>query len=383
MELLHKNFAHELKSAGKGSCLSLYMTTHKSHPDNLQDPIQYKNLLKQLAESLKHDSLQANVDALLSPFEALLNDDNFWNHTLSGLALFGTTDFFKVVKVPVAFRELVVVAESFHIKPVEKYLQSTDRFQVLGLSLHDFQLYEGNRHSMTPVELPEDFPDTIKKALGSELTEEHLTVASYGGAGGNKGSMVHGHGSRKDELDIDAERFFRAAADLVYKEISKPSGLPLVLAALPEHHNLFQMVNRNPFVLKKGIKVNPKSVDAEKFVQLAWDVMEVDYTQKLNALADAFRDAMSGGMGSEIISEVAIAAAESRVDVLLVEADRVVPGTLNEETGAIEKGNIEHPEIDDLLDDIGELVSARGGNVMVVPREFMPTETGLAATYRF
>ena len=383
MKLLNIDILNELNSVEKSVCLSLYMTTHKSHPDNLQDPIKYKNLLKQLEDSLRQHSSPGDADALLAPFEALLTDNNFWNRTLNGLAIFGTKDYFKIVGVPISLNELVVVAGSFHIKPLKRYLQSADRFQVLGLSLHDFQLYEGNRHSMAQVELPEDFPDTIKEALGAELTEEHLTVASYGGVGAAQGSMVHGHGGRKDELDIDAERFFRAAADVVYEKVSKPSGLPLVLAALPEHHNLFQKVNKNPFVLKEGITVNPKSVEEDKFVKMAWKIMEVEYTQKLNTLANTFGEANSKNMGSATISEVAKAAAESRVDVLLLEADRIIPGMLNAETGAIETGNIEHPEVDDLLDDIGELVSARGGKVVVVPKEIMPVETGLAATYRF
>ncbi len=48
------------------------------------------------------------------------------------------------------------------------------------------------------------------------MTEEHLTVASYGGVGGASGNMVHGQGSRKDELDKDAERFFRVIAKAVH-----------------------------------------------------------------------------------------------------------------------------------------------------------------------
>jgi hypothetical protein len=231
--------------------------------------------------------------------------------------------------------------------------------------------------------MPADFPDTIKEALGEELTEEHLTVASYGGVGGTQGNMVHGHGGRKDELDVDAERFFRAAADVVYEKISKPSGLPLVLAALPEHHNLFQKVNKNPFLVKEGVTVNPKSVNTDTFVKMTWQVMEPGYKQRLQSLADSFQESASKQKGSDDISRVAKAAAESRIDVLLLESGRIIPGRLQEETGTIEAGNLAHPELDDLLDDLGELAVARGGKVVVVPKELMPTASGLAATFRF
>jgi hypothetical protein len=50
--------------------------------------------------------------------------------------------------------------------------------------------------------------------------------------------MHHGHGGKSPEEDIDTEKFFRFVAKrlMIY---SGPSGLPLILAALPEHQNLF------------------------------------------------------------------------------------------------------------------------------------------------
>jgi hypothetical protein len=47
---------------------------------------------------------------------------------------------------------------------------------VLGLNLNDYQIYEGNRHSLTELELPADIPKNINEALGYDLTE-HTTVA--------------------------------------------------------------------------------------------------------------------------------------------------------------------------------------------------------------
>ena len=364
--------------------LSLYMPTHRNHPDNQQDPIKFKNLIRLLEASLLQRYALDYVMALLAPFEALAKDTRFWNHTPDGLAAFGAEDFFKVVGLPIAVPELAVVANSFHTKPLHKYLQSTDRYQVLGLSLHDFQLYEGNRHSLAEIELEPEIPNTIKEILGEELTEEHLTVAAYGGVGANQSNMYHGHGSRKDEVDKDAERFFRAVAKVVYENYSKPSGLPLILAALPEHHHLFQNVNKNPFLLPKGITVNPKSVPVDQFVKLAWKAVEPGYIQKMESLGHDFLLARSKSRGSDHIEGVAEAAAEGRVETLLVEADRLIPGKITDgKTGAIRTGDLQHPGTDNLLDDIGELVTKKGGKVMVVPGERMPSQTGIAALFRF
>jgi hypothetical protein len=94
-----------------------------------------------------------------------------------GLAVLGTIDMFKTISLPVAIEELTVVSNSFHTKPLRRYLQSVERYNVLGLSLHDYQIYEGNRHSLIELKLPPDTPENINDALGYDLTDKHTTVA--------------------------------------------------------------------------------------------------------------------------------------------------------------------------------------------------------------
>lgn len=79
---------------------------------------------------------------------------------------------------------------------------------------------------------------------------------------------------------------------------------------------------------------------------------------------------------------VAEAAVAGRVVTLLIEADRQVPGRMDAATGRIELDDLADPEVDDLLDDLGELVLKMRGQVVVVPSERMPTRTGIAAIYR-
>jgi hypothetical protein len=80
---------------------------------------------------------------------------------------------FKTISLPVAIEELTVVSNSFHTKPLRRYLQSVERYNVLGLSLHDYQIYEGNRHSLIELKLPPDTPENINDALGYDLTDKH------------------------------------------------------------------------------------------------------------------------------------------------------------------------------------------------------------------
>ncbi len=373
----------ELASAHEPPFLSLYQPTHRRRPENQQDPIRFRNLLKDLEASLRQQHPAVETRLLLEPFEALARDHDFWDHTLDGLAVLGGPTLFRVFRLPRPVNELVVVANSFHTKPLRRFLQSVDRYQVLGLSLHEIRLFEGNRDALDEVDLVSGVPRTLTEALGGELTEPHQTVASYGGVGGASRPMHHGQGAKMDEVDIDAERFFRAVDRAVLEHYSRPSGLPLILAALPEHHHLFRQVSENRLLVAEGIRFNPDSLSAEELRALAWQVMEPQYQARLASLGEQFERARSGGIASDDLAEVARAAASGRVANLLIEADRQIAGQLDGATGRVAFADLSDPQVDDLLDDLGELVAKMGGRVLVIPAERMPTRTGLAATYRY
>lgn len=382
MTLLTHDFAAALAGA-QPPCLSLYQPTHRSHPANQQDPIRFRNLVKALEHSLLQQYPQAEIASLLAPFEALANDQAHWNHTLDGLVVFAAPGLFQVLTTQRPVAELVVVANSFHTKPLLRLLQSATRYQVLGLSRDAIRLFEGNREALDEIDLAGGVPRTITDALGDELSEKHQTVSSYGGAGPGSTPMRHGHGGKSDELDADAERFFRAVDIAVFERYSQPTGLPLIIAALPEHHALFHRVSKNPLLVATGITVNPDAVSIEELRGRAWEVIEPEYRARLAALGESFGQALANGLGSDDLAEVAAAAAAGRIETLLIEAERQIPGCVDEATGQITSGQLDRPMVDDLFDDLGEMVANKGGQVWVVPAEQMPVRSGLAASFRY
>jgi hypothetical protein len=373
----------ELASAHQPPCLSLYQPTHRRLPGNQQDRIRFRNLVKELETSLRQRYPTVDPRLLLEPFEALAHDYAFWNHTLDGLAVLGGPRLFRVFRLQRPVGELAVVADSFHTKPLRRFLQSVGRYQVLGLSLSKIQLFEGNRDALDEIEPAPGVPRTITDALGDELTEPHQTVASYGGVGAGSTPMHHGHGGKNDEADTDAERFFRAVDRAVLEYHSRPADLPLILAALPEHHHLFHRVSHNPFLMAEGLTINPDALPLDELRERAWQLIEPEYQARLSTLAEEFADTKANGLGSDDLVQVAQAAAAGRVATLFVESDRQIGGKLDGATGQVEVLDLSHPGADDLLDDLEELVGKMGGRVLVIPAEQMAGRTGLAATYRY
>ncbi len=383
MDFITNTSLSELRGEWPAPCVSLYLPTHRQHPENQQDPIRFRNLLKELEQTLGEKFSDGEISELLRQFEALGRDHEFWNHALEGLAIFGAPGLFRVFGLPRPVQERVVVADRLHTKPLRRFLQSTDRYQVLGLNLHEIKLYEGNRDAMDVLDLQTEVPGTITEALGEELTERHQTVAAYGGSGGESSAMHHGHGGRKDEADTDENRFFRAIDRAILEHHSRPSGLPLMLAALPEHHAAFRKLSRNPLLMDEGLKTYPGKLSLSELRDRAWQVFEPQYRARLAKLAGDFAVAKSQKQGLDDLAEVAAAAAAGKVGTLLIEADRQIPGRLHPGSGNPHFAPPGSSTEDDLLDDLGELVLKMGGQVVVMPAGQMPTETGAAATCRY
>lgn len=380
MNSLSHDYPEVLLRNEETPCLSLYQSTHRQHPDNVQDPIRFRNLVKEMEESLRQKYPKREVAPLLEPFEALAANADFWNHTSDGLAVLSAPGLFRVYRLERPVTDLVVVADSFHTKPLLRITQSADRFQVLGLSRDSFKLFEGNRDSLLEVQAPDSAAQTAGEMLNKETDSREGAHRSYGPTGD---SAWHGTDVKQDAADRDMEQFFRAVDQAVMQRGGPSGGMGLILAALPEHHNLFRSVSKNPLLLKEAIDVHPNAMSVDALRERAWELIQPYYLDRLSGLLDSYGADAAKALGSDVLADIAKAAVEGRVATLLLEADRLVPGRINASTGKVTAGKLSDPKVDDLLDDLGELVLSKGGEVVMVPAERMPTRTGAAAVFRF
>ena len=380
MYKLVKDFPDDIIFEEEGPFISLYQPSHRNLPDRNKDPIVFKNLIQEIENSLEKQYRKSDRQSILRSFDAIKNDRVFWSKTLDGLAVLANPRKCVVYKLPRPVPELAVVADSLHIKPLLRFFQSADQYQLLGLSRGEFTLYEGSRYGFAEIELDPGTPRTITDVLGEEYTEPHLSHRSSGGSGG---AVFHGSGGKRDEIDKDMEKFFRYVDRFVLENYSKTSGLPLILVALAEYHAFFKKVSRNPYLMEEGIKDAYDSLDLKKLRENVWKIIEPLYLEKTKILVGSFEKARAGFLGSDDLAQIARAALEHRVGTLLIEASRIVPGKIHRPTAKLELGEFEYPEGGDLLNELAGLVYRSRGEVVVLPAERMPAKTGAAAIYRY
>jgi hypothetical protein len=382
MQQLTADILKELLADHEQPCISLYQPTSRHFTGASEDPIRFKNLMKQAQQMLAQKYAPAQAEPLIAKLQPYQDDGDFWRNQADGLALFCSPDYFRVVHLQRPVDELVVVSDTFHTSPLLRIIQSADRYQVLCISQRKVSLYEGNRYALDEVEL-RNVPRDIREALGTELRGgDQLTVSSYG-MGTEGAAKRHGHGGRKDEQDIDIERYLRAIDRAIWDNHSRASGLPLMLAAVDEYHAMFQNVSHNPNRLPDGIRLNPDWLERDRLRDEAWKVYEPHYRQRIEGTIDQFRTAQAQGAASDNVMQVSEAAAVGRVGTLLVEQGRQIGGRFDRTSGKVELGDISNAGVADILDDVAEQVIRTDGQVFIVPPEQMPTGSGIAAIYRY
>lgn len=368
------DFPNEIINLEKGPFISIYQPTHRQKPESTQDSIRFKNLAKKIENTLKADYKDANIDAIMKPINEIAADNLFWNKSKEGLAVLANEDECLVYRISQSVSERAIVSDSFHIKPLIRAFQSADRYQVLALNRTSFKLYAGNRYGFERIEIPEGTPTTLKEVLGEDLTDPGLTSG--------RSPVLHGLNSKKEEVEIDTERYFRYVDKFVTENYSNKTGLPLVLVTLTEHQGDFRKLSHNKHLLDEAVKIDPESVSEDKLDKVIWEVLEPIYLEKTKTLVERFENARAKSVGSDDIVEVARASHDNKISTVLIEAGRIIRGRVADDGKLIEEEDSDNTH-EDVLDDIGESVFRNGGEVIVLPKERMPSTTGVAAIFRY
>ncbi|MCH2339137.1 hypothetical protein ACGFZ7_00925 [Pseudomonas sp. NPDC047963] len=385
--LLDRETMSQLLAKREAPCLSLYQPTHRSFPERQQDPIRFKHLVRELEDSLKQQGRGDQAKALLKPFHDLIDDPDFWNSNRDGLAVFAAADYFEVFRLQRSVPELAVANDRMHLKPLLRIAQSADRYQILAITLDSVRLFEGNRDGVDEVQLGEGVPNTVEEALGRELTEKGQTGFPQGysraGERGDPMQVESGGAGRQDEIDRDRERFFREVDRAILEHHSRKSRLPLILAALPEHQFHFRKLSHNEFLLPEGIENDASLLSHDELRQKSWMVMQPRYIKRLEGFINQYGESRGQGLATDQLEQIGQATLEGRVATLLVEAERRIPGIVDKQQGKAVAVEADSATTPDLLDELTIWTLEQGGEVIAVPTERMPTESGAAAIYRY
>lgn len=364
--------------------VSIYMPTHRVGTEVQQDPIRFKNLLKDAESRLVERGLRGtDARKMLEPGRRLLDDEVFWQHQSDGLVVFTDPSGFRHYRLPYEFDELVVVADRFHVKPLLRLLSGDGRFYVLAISGKDVRLLQGTRHSVAEVDL-ENVPHGLMEALRFDDPEKQLQfhTTAQGAA-----AIFHGQGVGTDagRHKKDLLRYFQQV-DRGLHELLHEDNAPLVLAGVEYLLPIYREANSYPHLLEEGMTGNPDDLAARELHDRAWEIVQPYFERSQEEQAAQYRHLKGTGRTADRIEEIVPAAYHGRIGSLFVQVGVQRWGAYEPNNGRVELHDDPSPDAADLLDLAAVQTLLHGGEVYAVEAEEMPDgrDTGpVAAIFRY
>jgi hypothetical protein len=202
------------------------------------------------------------------------------------------------------------------------------------------------------------------------------------GRGGR--AIFYGHGAADEEFkQNEVERFMREVADGLDGYLSGLD-LPMVLVGLEQVVSTYRSVNSYRHVLDDAVVQNPDELSPEELHAAAWPVVAERLREDQERLVARFAELHGTGMASADLAKIEEAAANGRVETLLLSAE---PSCWERETtgpptvhqlGA--EGDFAHCE---LLDRAAVDTLRQGGSIWAVTGSSVPGDGDAAAVFRY
>jgi hypothetical protein len=383
MDWLTKEEIRDLMEKRDFSCVSIYMPTHRTAPKTRQDPIRFKNLLRQAEERLVGAGLRrSEAKALSGIAQDLLKDRLFWQYQSDGFAAFISSHWFRYYRLPESFDELLVVTDRFHIKPLIRLLANDGRFYILALSRNEVKLFQCTRNNVTEIEL-EGVPASLAEALKLDDPSKQLQLhTATPRAMGDRAAVFHGHGAGRDQDKENILKFFKQIDPGIRKVTMRDPG-PLVLSGVDYLFSIYREANSHPLLMDAGISGSPGMLKPDVLQKAGWDITEPYF---LKARADAierYNRLCGTGMTSTDVETIALAAYRGRVDLIFVAVGIQQWGAFDRETESVRLHRERKAEDEDILDFAAVHTAIREGTVHALLPEEMPARTNLAAIFRY
>ena len=385
MDILNPaNLKNLIEQQGKW-CVSLYMPTHPVGREQQQDPIRLKNLLAEAETKLLANGIRRpEVQKLMDPAEQLLWNRGFWQHQSNGLAIFLANDFYTIYRLPAEFEELLVIANSFHIKPLLPLLGRVGTFYVLALSMNNVRLFQGTPDIISEITL--NFPTSMEEALWMDDPEKslnfHASKRNMPATGGGA-PVYHGH-NVSDEEKTNILRFFQAV-DQGLNDLIEDKTRPMVLAGVDYLLPIYREASTYQNILEDGITGNPDRENLKELHAEAWNIARPLFEESQKNAYEKFEQLH--GQQSDLAAtdiETAVKAARfGQVETLFVPLGTQIWGRYDPEQNRIIRASEPGAEFEDLLDFAAAETILNSGQVFAVPREQLPGEDDLAVILRY
>jgi hypothetical protein len=308
--------------------VSLFLPTHRLPAQTHGDRVLLSNLLRNVWIDLSARGLHSReINELVGPAARRLKAASEWDELADGLGLFLAPDWSASLRLPYPVGPEWVVGGPFHVGPLLPHAIGDEPFWLLALSRNDLRLWRGGRHRLTQQDLP-GVPTTVHDALWFEDPAERLQLHATAASRGGTAAMYHGHGGTADDHHAAFERFVH----IVTPGLSAPirsAPAPVILAAEADDAARFTKISDLGSMVIGTVHGNPELTRPLVLHAAAQAFLRERQDDRLSAVLGEIEDRSQHGRSSDNAAKVAEAAAQGRIEQLVVRQDACCWGAVH------------------------------------------------------
>ncbi|QYK42083.1 MAG: hypothetical protein KF887_02800 [Paracoccaceae bacterium] len=356
-----------ITARGEGS-VTFYLPTTPETQHIGQARIELGNLLKEAEAQLEAaDTAKRTIWPISEQVADLIDDDDFWTHQARSLALFVTPEGLRAFRLPNRLASMVQVSDRFHVKPLLRAVSVGQHAFVLALAENDVRLIEVSADLPARETRVPDLPRDAASATGTANVNSRSYARRIGG----------------DEGQNTRLRAYCRKVDAALRPVLSGRSEPLILAAADPLLSIYRSVNSLDGLAAQTIQASPVRMTPAELAEAARPILDALHRDDLAVVHATWQQRAGDGRATTQVDLAARAATFGAVDTLLVDIDEVMPGTVDETTGAVTLAADESAATYGVVDEIAGRVMASGGRVLAVRREDIPEQASLAAILRY
>jgi hypothetical protein len=336
------NLINKLASERNDACVTISFNTHRTHPDNQQDTIKLKNLLKDAEGRLLQQFDKRSIQPLLENLQ-ILSDKVDVNRHLDSAHIFVSNETLEVIRSPFRTPEdLVHISDSFTVRPLIRAYTRTESYMIMVLGQSGVHLYEAENDSIQHEITDHDFPFGENQIYTTDKAKKS---------------------DSKKMDDMVREYFNRVDKSLLH--VFNDYGMNVVVVSTPENYEALMEVADRPSIYYGHVNIDYNNTAPHKLAADAWTLMQHIMKKGREEVIAEVQRAVGPGKVVTDLGEVYRAAKEGRGDTLIIHEDYAQPvffhvdGTFDIVEDATTPG-----AVDDLVSDIAWEVIQKKGSVV-------------------
>lgn len=326
-------------------CVTISLNTHRTHPDNTQDGIKLKNLIKEAEERVLKEFDIKSVAPLLENLSSIEIDENY---NLDSLHIFISNDTKEIIKSPWATQtDRVQISDTFGVNSLIKSLNRSEEYNILLLSQGGVSFYNAINDGITKEIKNVDFPF---------LENLHYVIDREKRSDGKL-------------MDNMVREYFNEVDKAVVKLFNK-TNLHCVVICTEDNYNRFVQVANKPSIYLGYTDIDYNKTDTHHISKQAWELVKtVLKYRKIEAIAE-IKEAIGQGNVVTDLQEIYQASIDGRGDLLIVHVDYTQSVNMtSERTFDLVTDKNKPGVIDDITSNIAWNVLSKNGRVFFTTQD--------------